>query len=75
MANLSFNLQFQSSELQSLNLPVEVRKPNLVLVTKTLASKIVDVQPGHISFPPHCLPGRNCIPKWTWTRKKAEQPF
>jgi hypothetical protein len=46
MAKLNFQLQFKSSEFQSLDLPVEIRKPNLILVTKTLASKSVDVKPG-----------------------------
>jgi hypothetical protein len=46
MSKLSFRLAFKTSEFQNLDLPVEVRKPNLALVAKTLATKTVDVQPG-----------------------------
>ena len=46
MSRLSFRLAFKTSEFQKLDLPVEVRKPNLALVARTLATQTVDVQPG-----------------------------
>jgi hypothetical protein len=46
MSKLNFQLVFKSSELQSLDLPVEVRKPNPRLVKKTFSSKSVDLSPG-----------------------------
>jgi hypothetical protein len=46
MSKLSFQLAFKSGELQSLDLPIEVRKPNLALVTKTFSSKSVELKPG-----------------------------
>lgn len=47
MPKLSFSLGgFRSSELQSLDLPVEIRKPSLALVSRTLSSKNIDVAPG-----------------------------
>jgi hypothetical protein len=44
--SLSFVLNFKTLELSSLDLPVEVRKPNMVLVTRSLTSKSVEVDPG-----------------------------
>ncbi|MFN8468414.1 MAG: hypothetical protein U0X20_22845 [Caldilineaceae bacterium] len=46
MSQLSFRTEFHSSELQQLELPVEVRKPNMALVTRTLSTETVDVPPG-----------------------------
>jgi hypothetical protein len=46
MSKLSFKLAFMTPEFQELDLPVEVRKPNLALVANTFATKTVEVQPG-----------------------------
>lgn len=46
MSELSFLCNFKSSELQSLALPVEVRKPNLALVAQTLTTRSVNLEPG-----------------------------
>lgn len=46
MCTLRFHPNFNSLELQSLALPVEVRKPNLALVAKTVTSNSVQVKPG-----------------------------
>jgi hypothetical protein len=44
--SLSFVLNFKTTEFTSLDLPVEVRKPNLALVARTLSSQSVEVEPG-----------------------------
>jgi hypothetical protein len=44
--SLSFVLNFKTTEFSSLDLPVEVRKPNLALVVRTLSSQSVEVEPG-----------------------------
>lgn len=44
--SLRFELNFKTAELSSLDLPVEVRKPNLALVARTLTSKLIEVEPG-----------------------------
>ncbi len=46
MSKISFSCDFKSWELQSLALPVEVRKPNLALVAQTLTTQSVDLEPG-----------------------------
>jgi hypothetical protein len=46
MSKISFSCNFKSSELQSLTLPVEVRKPNFALVAQTLTTQSVDLEPG-----------------------------
>lgn len=46
MSKISFSCNFKSSELQSLALPVEVRKSNLALVAQTLTTQSVDLEPG-----------------------------
>ena len=46
MSKLSFQLGFRSVELQSLDLPVDVRKPNLKLVAQSFSSQQVEVAPG-----------------------------
>ncbi len=45
-SKISFSCNFKSSELQSLSLPVEVRKPNLALVAQALTTQSVDLEPG-----------------------------
>jgi hypothetical protein len=43
---LSFKLGFRSAEMNSLDLPVEVRKPNSALVARTRTSQTLDLSPG-----------------------------
>lgn len=45
-ASLSFHLNFKSYEFANVDLPVEIRKPNMGLVTRTLSSRTVNVEPG-----------------------------
>jgi len=46
MSELRFATNFHSRELQSLALPVEVRKSNLALVARALSTQSVSVEPG-----------------------------
>lgn len=46
MGRLSFEIKFRSVELGSVDLPIEIRKPNLALVKRCLASQSVDLEPG-----------------------------
>jgi hypothetical protein len=46
MPPLSFRLGFKSSEFQSMDLPVEVRRPNSSLLTRTVSSEQIDVPAG-----------------------------
>src|SRR5436305_1632103 len=46
MSKLSFKTDFHSSELQSLVLPVEIRRSNMVLVTRSDSSQSVHLDPG-----------------------------
>ena len=46
MAILSFELNFKSNALKNLDLPIEIRKPNMVLVKRASASQTVDIDPG-----------------------------
>lgn len=46
MSKLSFQTRFRTYELQSLELPVEVRKRDMTLVTRTLTSETIDLEPG-----------------------------
>ena len=46
MTALRFELTFKTDELKKLDLPVEIRKPNMVLVRRALASEEVEVEPG-----------------------------
>lgn len=43
---LEFKLNFRSSEMENLDVPVEVRRPNLSLVARTLSSQRLEVEPG-----------------------------
>jgi molecular chaperone DnaK len=47
MSRLSFTLNLPTEKLKSLDLSVEIRKPNMALVKRTLASKSVEVEPGN----------------------------
>ena len=44
--DLGFELTFKANELKHLDLPVEIRKPNMVLVQRVLASEKVELDPG-----------------------------
>jgi molecular chaperone DnaK len=46
MSTLSFNINLPTEKLKSLDLPIEIRKPNMALVKRTLASQSVGVKPG-----------------------------
>jgi hypothetical protein len=46
MTALEFELTFRTDELRNLDLPVEIRKPNMVLVKRALASEKVELEPG-----------------------------
>ena len=46
MTTLQFELTFKTEELRNLDLPVEIRKPNMVLVKRALASEKVELEPG-----------------------------
>jgi hypothetical protein len=46
MSKLHFKLDFGSSELISLDLPIEVRKSNLALVAQSTTSQSVELEPG-----------------------------
>ena len=46
MPALSMTLNFKSSELNGLELPVEIRRPDSSLVAQTLSTKPVDLPPG-----------------------------
>jgi hypothetical protein len=43
---VQFELTFKTEMLKQLDLPVEIRKPNMVLVKRVLASEEVDLEPG-----------------------------
>jgi len=49
MPKLSFSLGFKSNEFRQLDLPIEIRKPNLSLVKRTLSSDTLDVPSGMYS--------------------------
>lgn len=46
MTSLRFELNFKTQELRKLDLPVEIRKPNMVLVKRARTSETVEVEPG-----------------------------
>ena len=46
MSGLEFELTFVAEELKKLDLPVEIRKPNMVLVQRARASQRVELEPG-----------------------------
>jgi hypothetical protein len=46
VTGVEFELTFKSDVLKQLDLPVEIRKPNMVLVKRVLASEKVDLEPG-----------------------------
>jgi hypothetical protein len=46
MARVTFRLDFKTTELSALELPIEVRKPNATLITTALSSETIDVPPG-----------------------------
>ncbi|MGH9970325.1 MAG: hypothetical protein ACREBG_21390 [Pyrinomonadaceae bacterium] len=46
MSKLSFEIQFRSANDLSTSIPVEVRRPNLTLAATTLASDIIELEPG-----------------------------
>ena len=46
MTGVEFELTFKTDVLKQLDLPVEIRKPNMVLVKSVLASDKVDLEPG-----------------------------
>src|SRR5258706_1871947 len=50
MSKLHFESGFMSPELNSLDLPVEVRKPDLTLVARGLSSQSVELAPGTYCF-------------------------
>src|SRR5437773_729232 len=46
MSKLYFECRFNSFELSSLDLPIEIRKPNIALVTRCRSSQSVELKPG-----------------------------
>lgn len=46
MGRVSFQLRFQSAEMNALDVPLEIRRPDSSLVMRTLASDGVDLPPG-----------------------------
>ena len=46
MRGVEFELTFKTNALNQLDLPVEIRKPNMVLVKRALATEKVDLEPG-----------------------------
>ncbi|HEU4874032.1 MAG TPA: hypothetical protein VFT44_13110 [Pyrinomonadaceae bacterium] len=46
MRGVEFELTFKTDVLKHLDLPVEIRKPNMVLVKRALATEKVDLEPG-----------------------------
>lgn len=46
MPRLSFKLGFRSTEMNALDLPVEIRKPNSVLVARARSSQTIDLPAG-----------------------------
>lgn len=46
MRGVEFELTFKTDALKQLDLPVEIRKPNMVLVKRALATEKVDLEPG-----------------------------
>lgn len=46
MSSLNFELSFRNEDLRSLDLPIEIRKPNMVLVKRVRASETVEIEPG-----------------------------
>ena len=46
MRGVEFELTFKTDVLKQLDLPVEIRKPNMVLVKRALATEKVDLEPG-----------------------------
>ena len=46
MSMLSFESGFTSPELNSLDLPVEIRKPDLTVAARCLSSQPVELAPG-----------------------------
>jgi hypothetical protein len=46
MTLVSFDLQFQGELPGAVDLPIEVRKPNMALAERTLSSQAVDLAPG-----------------------------
>lgn len=46
LGRMEFKLHFKSYELENLDVPVEVRRPNLSLVARTLSSQPLEVEPG-----------------------------
>ena len=46
MSGLEFELTFNADELKKLDLPVEIRKPNMVLVQRARSSERVELEPG-----------------------------
>jgi hypothetical protein len=46
MSTLTFKTNFHSEEMSSVDLPLEIRRPDLKLVTRTRTSQQVEVEPG-----------------------------
>jgi hypothetical protein len=46
MAGVAFQLAFKSPELNSLDLPIDIRKPNFALVDRVLSTETIDLAAG-----------------------------
>jgi hypothetical protein len=56
MTKVSFRLSFTTAGSAAVGLPIEIRKPNMVLVGRTFSSQAVDLAPGSYYVTVH-LPG------------------
>ena len=56
MAGVAFQLAFKTSDMNSLSLPIEVRKTNSALIGRVLSTETIDLPAGQY-YAVACMPG------------------
>jgi hypothetical protein len=75
MARVTFRLDFKTIELSSLDLPIEVRKPNATLIATALSSETIDVPPGAYYATTRLPGGQRLVAPFEIAEPPATQPL
>lgn len=73
MADLTFRLDFKTEALRSLELPIEVRRPNAALITTALSSETIDLPVGEYYATTRLPGGQRLVTPFTLTESPEHE--
>jgi hypothetical protein len=74
MPGLTFRLDFETEALRSLELPIEVRRPNAALITTALSSETLDLPVGEYYATTRLPGGQRLVTPFTLTESAEQTP-